>query len=161
MGHFRCHYCEATFATFEVFEQHVTDNHLSSYDSESETDCDNDTVAPRKKDYLLARKATVERDTDDDGTDVDTVSDLVLDDDDRDEDFVPDEEETKSNSRKKSKSNSRKKCEAKRKMVKVVMEENESEEVVKKKTTLKSEKRSQVAKNSVKKASKGKEVRML
>ena len=48
-GHYGCHYCEATFATFKVFEQHVTDNHLSSYDSDSETDCDNETVVPRKK----------------------------------------------------------------------------------------------------------------
>ena len=160
MGHYCCHYCQRNFLSFNEYDDHVMDKHMSSYDSNSETDCDNETVAPRKKDYFAMREE--ESESDDVGTDVDSVSDVVLDDDDRDEDFVP--EERKLKSQKKSNSKSGKKATSKKKTVKSVMEDNESEEVVnmksksKSQSKLKSQSTSGDVKKKMSKVSKGKQV---
>ena len=126
---FSCFYCNARsqpqeFVTYHDLEDHVHDCHDST-DSDSESDV---RVSPTKKVIKVMKKSDVskvengERDSHSgEETDVDTVSEVCLDDD-RDEDFVMEEDESeeeaaksraKLKSKSKGKSNSKSKCKSK------------------------------------------------
>ena len=110
---FSCRYCKAFFTTLRQLDLHVETFHNSS-DSEredmgnnmvddvynsSQEDSDNESVHVP----VVFSKVNKSSDEDDDVTDVDTVSDVVLDDD-RDLDFVPENSKLMSKSKASSKS---------------------------------------------------------
>ena len=69
-----CHYCGAKFVTFKEFKDHVDYTLYSSFDSDSESDCGFESIAPVKVKTVIGVMSLAESESDDnDGT----VSDLV------------------------------------------------------------------------------------
>ena len=101
-----CFYCKAEFDTLSELQEHrpvhdTTDAESDISDRSRETDINDVYYSSQESDYEAAKNREV---SEEEGTDVDTVSDLVLDNDDRDKDFVMEEIESEEEVVKKKKS---------------------------------------------------------
>ena len=101
-----CFYCKAEFDSLSELQEHrpvhdTTDAESDISDRSRETDINDVYYSSQESDYEAAKNREV---SEEEGTDVDTVSDLVLDNDDRDKDFVMEEIESEEEVVKKKKS---------------------------------------------------------